>query len=56
MGVTALLNAASPLIEYPYSTTQVIAAVQAALHGTSYPISMLDLTHPWDVNESCPLN
>jgi hypothetical protein len=56
-GVAALLNAASPDVDYPLSTAEVISAVNAALASGDRD-TMLDLAADLDAdnNLGCPLS
>jgi hypothetical protein len=56
-GVAALLNAASPDVDYPLSTAEVISAVNAALASGDRD-TMLDLAGVLDANNNlgCPLD
>jgi len=55
--VAALLNSANPDVDYPRSTSQVIAAVNAALASNDRS-TMLNLASELDAdnNLGCPLN
>jgi hypothetical protein len=55
--VAALLNAASPDVDYPLTTAQVIAQVNAAL-ASNNRTTMLNLASRLDAsnNLGCPLN
>jgi hypothetical protein len=56
-GVAALLNAASPDVDYPLTTAEVITAVNAALASGDRD-TMLDLAAELDANNNlaCPLD
>jgi hypothetical protein len=55
-GVAALLNAASPSVDYPLTTAQVIALVNAALAGSSSDMLTLASTLDGYNNLGCPLH
>jgi hypothetical protein len=55
-GVAALLNAANSSIDYPLTTAQVIALVNAALAGSSSDMLTLATTLDGYNNLVCPLN
>jgi hypothetical protein len=55
-GVAALLNAANPSVDYPLTTAQVIAMVNAALAGTSSDMLALATTLDGYNNLGCPLS
>ena len=58
IGTAALLSAAHSGVNYPYSTAQVVTAVQNAIDGVSGPVSIDDLENVWKLNPDpshCPL-